>query len=80
MSNEKVNITKLKSELAYYKGFYEGVKEMTTLLGDGPIDINHNFNVSEEKKERPKNEIRRKVIIKDIRIFMNTIDKAIKTM
>lgn len=33
-----------------------------------------------EKKERPKNEIRRKVIIKDIRIFMNTIDKAIKTM
>lgn len=51
MSNEKVNITKLKSELAYYKGFYEGVKEMTTLLGDGPIDINHNFNVSEEKKK-----------------------------
>ena len=27
---------------------------MTTLLGDGPIDINHNFNVNEEKKERPK--------------------------
>ena len=27
---------------------------MTTLLGDGPIDINHNFNVIEEKKERPK--------------------------
>ena len=48
MKNEKINITKLKSELAYYKGFYEGVKEMTTL------DINHNFNVSEEKKERPK--------------------------
>ena len=54
MENEKINITKLKSELAYYKGFYEGVKEMTTLLGDGPIDINHNFNVCEEKKERPK--------------------------
>ena len=54
MKNEKINITKLKSELAYYKGFYEGVKEMTTLLGEGPIDINHNFNVSEEKKERPK--------------------------
>lgn len=54
MENEKVNITKLKSELAYYKGFYEGVKEMTTLLGDGPIDINHNFNVSEEKDELKK--------------------------
>ena len=54
MSNEKVNITKLKSELEFYRGFYEGVKEMTTLLGDGPIDINHNFNVNEEKKERPK--------------------------
>lgn len=54
MENEKINITKLESELAYYKGFYEGVKEMTTLLGDGPIDINHNFYVSEEKKERPK--------------------------
>lgn len=54
MEKEKTNITKLKSELAYYKGFYEGVKEMTTLLGDGPIDINHNFNVNEEKKERPK--------------------------
>lgn len=57
MSNEKVNITKLKSELEFYRGFYEGVKEMTTLLGDGPIDINHNFNVSEEKeslKEKPK--------------------------
>ena len=32
MENEKINITKLKSELAYYKGFYEGVKEMTTLF------------------------------------------------
>jgi hypothetical protein len=51
MSNEKVNITKLKSELEFYRGFYEGVKEMTTLLGDGPIDINHNFNIS---KENPK--------------------------
>lgn len=54
MKNEKINITKLKSELEFYRGFYEGVKEMTTLLGDGPIDINHNFNVNEEKKERPK--------------------------
>ena len=54
MNNENVNITKLKSELAYYKGFYEGVKEMTTLLGDGPIDINHNFNVGEEKDELKK--------------------------
>lgn len=51
MENEKINITKLKKQnQQYYKGFYEGVKEMTTLLGDGPIDINHNFNVSEEKK------------------------------
>lgn len=49
MENEKINVTKLKNELAYYKGFYEGVKEMTTLLGDGPIDINHNFNISKEK-------------------------------
>ena len=32
MENEKINITKLESELAYYKGFYEGVKEMTTLF------------------------------------------------
>lgn len=54
MNNENVNITKLKSELAYYKGFYEGVKEMTTLLGDGPIDINHNFNVGEGKDELKK--------------------------
>ena len=59
MNNGKVNITKLKSELAYYKGFYEGVKEMTTLLGDGPIDINHNFNFGEEKDElKEKNKIK----------------------
>lgn len=33
-----------------------------------------------ENKDKPKRENHRKVIIKDVRIFMNTIDKAIKTM
>lgn len=33
-----------------------------------------------ENKDKSKRENHRKVIIKDVRIFMNTIDKAIKTM
>ena len=42
--NGKVNYRKMEADLNYYKGFYEGVKEMTTLLGDGAIEINHNIN------------------------------------
>lgn len=51
--NGKVNYRKMESDLNYYKGFYEGVKEMTTLLGDGAIEINHNININdiEERKE-----------------------------
>lgn len=33
-----------------------------------------------EKKSKTKSEVHRKIIIKDLRIFVNTIDKAIKTM
>ena len=36
--NGKVNYRKMEADLNYYKGFYEGVKEMTTLLGDGAIE------------------------------------------
>lgn len=52
--NGKVNYRKMEADLNYYKGFYEGVKEMTTLLGDGAIEINHNININgiEEREER----------------------------
>lgn len=51
--NGRVNCRKMEADLNYYKGFYEGVKEMTTLLGDGAIEINHNININgiEERKE-----------------------------
>ena len=51
--NGKVNYRKMESDLNYYKGFYEGVKEMTTLLGDGAIEIDYNININdvEERKE-----------------------------
>lgn len=51
--NGRVNVRKMEADLNYYKGFYEGVKEMTTLLGDGAIEINHNININdvEERKE-----------------------------
>ena len=51
--NGRVNVRKMEADLNYYKGFYEGVKEMTTLLGDESIEINHNININgiEERKE-----------------------------
>ena len=51
--NGTVNYRKMEADLNYYKGFYEGVKEMTTLLGDGAIEINHNININgiEEREE-----------------------------
>ena len=51
--NGRVNVRKMEADLNYYKGFYEGVKEMTTLLGDEAIEINHNININgiEERKE-----------------------------
>ena len=51
--NGKVNVRKMEADLNYYKGFYEGVKEMTTLLGDGAIEINHSINLNgiEERRE-----------------------------
>ena len=51
--NGRVNVRNMEADLNYYKGFYEGVKEMTTLLGDEAIEINHNININgiEERKE-----------------------------
>lgn len=61
---------KLERELAYYKGFYEGVKEVTTLLGDGPIEITHNLNINgledeeiEEVEEEQEEKTSGKVMI-----------------
>lgn len=58
---------KLERELAYYKGFYEGVKEVTTLLGDGPIEITHNLNINgledEEVEEKQEEKTSGKVMI-----------------
>lgn len=58
---------KLKRELAYYKGFYEGVKEVTTLLGDGPIEITHNLNINgledEDVEEEQEEKTSGKVMI-----------------
>lgn len=36
MENEKINITKLESELAYYKGFYEGGKGNDNIIRRWP--------------------------------------------
>lgn len=58
---------KLERELAYYKGFYEGVKEVTTLLGDGPIEITHNLNINgleaEDVEEEQEEKTSGKVMI-----------------
>lgn len=48
MENEE-NINELKEERDYYKGFYEGVKEITTLIGDESININYNYTAIDSK-------------------------------
>lgn len=48
--------TRLQKSSAYYKGFYEGIKELTTLLGEGPIEINHNFNINGVEEETEEQE------------------------
>lgn len=77
--NGKVNVRKMEADLNYYKGFYEGVKEMTTLLGDGAIEINHNINLN-SIEERRKTEYKKEIEVAVGKIEGEKAEKFIKMM
>lgn len=52
------DINEIKEERAYYKGFYEGVKEITTFLSDESIKVEHELEIhTSEDKEDGKGEV-----------------------